>query len=97
MGIPLALAIGAAIGALARAFLPGVAPRRLDVAIILAAVGAMCAALTASVLDVAPLAEASPGSALRAAAGAVAILLAFVLVPRVAPGVGRMARPLPRD
>ena len=89
MGLLLALVIGVAIGFAARVALPRLAPRRRDVAIILTSVGAVLGALARTVHTTVSGApdHLSPGSVLAPLAGALTILIAFVLLPRVAPSL----------
>ena len=77
------------IGGAARAVTPRLAPRRADVAIILAAVGAALGALAHAITgwNWRVLTGFSPGIALAAATGAVAILIAFRVLPRALPSL----------
>jgi uncharacterized membrane protein YeaQ/YmgE (transglycosylase-associated protein family) len=85
----LALAVGAAIGGAARVVAPRHVPRRAHVAIILAAVGAALGTLGYAISrwNWDALAHLSPGTAIASAAGAIAVLLAFDVLPRVAPAM----------
>ena len=101
MGLVLALVVGAAIGGAARLTLLRYVPRRTDVAIILASVGAALGIL-AKVMTTGTwnaVFDASPGIAIAGAIGAAVILLAFHLLPRIAPSLieslpGRDDRPV---
>ena len=89
MGLLLTLAIGAAIGGVARAIAPHRVPRRADVRIISSVVGALLGflGLAISQWNWAGLTRLSTGSAVASGLGAIALLLAFDLAPRVAPSV----------
>jgi hypothetical protein len=89
VGLLLALAVGAAIGGAARVAAPRHVPRRADVAIILAAVGAALGTLGHAISrwNWDALARFSPGTAIASAAGSIAVLLAFDVLPRVAPAM----------
>jgi uncharacterized membrane protein YeaQ/YmgE (transglycosylase-associated protein family) len=83
------LAIGFATGAIARFVAPRQAPRRYDVAMILAAIGAALGVLAyALTFDRwAAIVRFSPGIGVASLLGAMAFLAAFHILPRVAPGL----------
>lgn len=87
MGLLTALLLGAAIGGLTRASMPRFAPRRLDVATMLAAVGSGLAVLAGTILGAPWSARVSTGGLLASLIGSAAILAAFVLLPRAAPSL----------
>lgn len=89
MGPLYILAIGAVVGAGARLLVGRRAPRRIDVAMILAAVGAGLGALgyAMSTDRWSAIMHFSPGMAVAAIVGATMILLAFRVLPRVAPSL----------
>ena len=89
MGLLLALATGTAIGVASRAIAPHRVPQRADVRIISSVVGALLGflGLAISRWHWDGLTRVSTGIAVASALGAIAMLLAFDVVPRVAPPV----------
>ena len=98
----LAILLGAAIGGAARAAAPRRMPRRLDVATILSAVGALLGALGFVISSAVWSLRSSTGILAAAAAGAIAILIAYALLPVLASSLtrtlpGRSSTPSPAE
>jgi hypothetical protein len=96
----LAILLGAAIGGAARAVAPRRMPRRFDVATILAAVGAALGTLGYIISSAVWSLQFSTGILAAAAAGAIVILIAYALLPVLAPSItralpGRSSTPSP--
>jgi uncharacterized membrane protein YeaQ/YmgE (transglycosylase-associated protein family) len=89
MGVLIAVLLGAVIGGVARVALPRHTPRRIDVATILAAVGATLGVLAGSVIGAPWVSRLSAGTFAATALGASAILTAFDVLPRTAPSLTR--------
>jgi hypothetical protein len=89
VGLLIATVLGGAIGGIARRAWPAHTPRRLDVACILASVGAALGVLSGIITGAPWAGRLSPGSAGAAIAGAAAILVAFAALPRTAPTLTR--------
>lgn len=89
VGVLLALVVGAAIGEVARAIAPHHVPRRADVRIISSVVGALLGGLGLAISRWSweDLTRLSTGSAVASALGAIAMLLAFHVCPRIVPSV----------
>jgi uncharacterized membrane protein YeaQ/YmgE (transglycosylase-associated protein family) len=90
MVLLLSILLGGVIGGVARIAAPHRMPRRLDVATILAGVGAALGALGFVISRVPWTLHAAQGTLIAATIGAVAILLAYAVLPPLAPALTRV-------
>lgn len=89
MVLLLSILLGGVIGGAARTAARHHMPRRVDVATILAAVGAVLGALGFVIARVPWSLQATRGTLVAATVGSVVILLAYALLPQFAPSLVR--------